>query len=169
MLRGEKRKLEGFEKALETLRSEIAVLEQQLAAGNVAAATEIARKKLESEIVEKSLPDMRRRVAELEKDYRKRLSELKQLYQNVAKPFPQLLNELSEILTETEKRIDGLEQQIKAVMDVWRQLISVAYELNEPVEASRHLAELPRPLQIIRVQIKNFYEWLSNTTWGEKK
>lgn len=169
MLREEKRKLEGFEKALETLRSEIAVLEQQLAAGNVAAATEIARKKLESEIVEKSLPDMRRRVAELEKDYRQRLAELKQLYQNVAKPFPQLLNELSEILTETEKRIDGLEQQIKAVMDVWRQLISVVYELNEPVEASRHLAELPRPLQVIRAEIRNFRGWISQTSWGDKR
>lgn len=151
------------------MQIEITELEERLRRGDVTAAKCLVEKKLSVEIIEKSIPDMRRRVAELEKDYRQRLAELKQLYQNVAKPFPQLLNELSEKLTETEKRIDGLEQQIKAVMDVWHQLISVAYELNEPVEASRHLAELPHPLQIIRVQIKNFHEWLSNTTWGEKK
>jgi len=44
MLREEKRKLEGFEKALEELRSEIAELERQLAAGNVAAAKALVKK-----------------------------------------------------------------------------------------------------------------------------
>jgi len=69
--------------------------------------------------------------------------------------------------------LDGLLEKLKQVndeaVDLWNQLSSVCHDLGESAGPSQHLLDIPQPLKIIRVQIKSFQEWLSNTAWREKR
>ncbi|MEM4183666.1 MAG: hypothetical protein QXG52_09015 [Candidatus Caldarchaeum sp.] len=169
MLRGEKRKLEGFEKALEELRSEIAELERQLAAGNVAAAKAIAEKKLEIEVIERGLPDMRRKVAEIEQQLRSQLPELRRRYNESVQPLRQLFHKISMNLDELDGLLEKLKQVNDEAVDLWNQLSSVCHDLGETAGPSSHLLTIPQPLQTIRVEIQNFRQWISRTAWREKR
>ncbi|MEM1946941.1 MAG: hypothetical protein QXF95_08030 [Candidatus Caldarchaeum sp.] len=169
MLWKTKKQVETFERAVEKLKNEIEDLSRQLSAGNVGAATEIARKRLEVAEIEKMLPELRDKIAALERSYRQRLNELRGEYAEATKNLPQLLNDVASTLSQASAKINNLFKQNDHAIDLWRQLSSTASELDErQIREPSHFIDLPF-LRQIQQQTQSFQEWFSKTWGGEKK
>ena len=169
MLWKTKKQVEALMQAVQKLKSEIEDFSRQLSAGNVNAAMEIARRRLEIAEIEKMLPELRDKIATLEQSYRQRFNELREEYAEATKNLPQLLNDVASTLSQASDKINNLFKQNDHAIDLWRQLSSTAFELDErQIGESSHFIDLPLLRQTLQ-QIQSFQEWFSKTWGGEKK
>ncbi|MEM2690126.1 MAG: hypothetical protein QXI27_05730, partial [Nitrososphaerota archaeon] len=112
--------------------------------------------------------ELRDKIATLERSYRQRFNELREEYAEATKNLPQLLNDVASTLSQASDKINNLFKQNDRAIDLWRQLLSTAFELGEQNGESRHFIDLPLLRQTLQ-QIQSFQEWFSKTWGGEKK
>jgi len=112
---------------------------------------------------------MRRKVAEIEQQLRSQLPELSRRYNESVQPIRQVFHKISMNLDELDGLLEKLKQVNDEAVDLWNQLSSVCHDLGESAGPSQHLLDIPQPLKNIRLEIRNFREWISRTTWGGEK